>query len=98
MDSKDLLRMGDALADVTIKRNQERLEEGVRRIIIDLDVTDDPTHGNQQLTFFNGYYDTYCYLPLYFLKSIFVFSKIVPTNTENFLLQSRHRNFFTDSF
>lgn len=35
-----------------------------RRITIDLDVTDDPTHGAQQLTFFHGHYDTLCYLPL----------------------------------
>ena len=32
--------------------------------MIDLDVTDDPTHGGQQLSLFNGFYDTYCYLPL----------------------------------
>ncbi len=31
---------------------------------IDLDPTDDPTHGAQQLTFFNGHYDSWCYLPL----------------------------------
>ena len=37
---------------------------GARRITIDLDPTDDPTHGAQQLTFFNGFYDTWCYLPL----------------------------------
>ena len=36
----------------------------VRRITIDLDPTDDPTHGAQQLAFFNRFYDTSCYLPL----------------------------------
>jgi hypothetical protein len=36
----------------------------VRRITIDLDSTDDPTHGQQQFSFFNAYYDSYCYLPL----------------------------------
>ena len=35
-----------------------------RRITIDLDPTDDPTHGAQQLAFFNRFYDTSCYLPL----------------------------------
>ena len=35
-----------------------------RRITIDLDPTDDATHGAQQLTFFNGHYDSWCYLPL----------------------------------
>ena len=34
------------------------------RITIDLDPTDDRTHGAQQLTFFNGHYDSWCYLPL----------------------------------
>ncbi|MBO0759126.1 MAG: IS1380 family transposase [Bradyrhizobiaceae bacterium] len=34
-------------------------------IILDLDATDDPVHGNQEGRFFNGYYDSYCYLPLY---------------------------------
>jgi len=35
------------------------------RIIIDLDATDDPLHGNQSGRFFHGYYGNYCYLPLY---------------------------------
>jgi hypothetical protein len=33
-----------------------RLKRKVKRITIDLDPTDDPTHGAQQLTFFNGHY------------------------------------------
>lgn len=35
------------------------------RIVLDLDATDDPLHGNQEGRFFHGYYDCYCYLPLY---------------------------------
>src|SRR5712672_1900732 len=34
-------------------------------ITIDLDATDDPLHGHQEGRFFHGYYDCYCYLPLY---------------------------------
>jgi hypothetical protein len=34
-------------------------------IVLDLDATDDPLHGNQEGRFFHGYYDEYCYLPLY---------------------------------
>ena len=34
-------------------------------IILDLDATDDPIHGHQEGRFFHGYYDRYCYLPLY---------------------------------
>jgi hypothetical protein len=36
-----------------------------REIVLDLDATDDPLHGRQEGRFFHGYYDCYCYLPLY---------------------------------
>jgi len=36
-----------------------------KQIILDLDSTDDPLHGNQEGRFFHGYYGHYCYLPLY---------------------------------
>src|SRR5205814_5139463 len=36
-----------------------------KQIILDLDATDDPLHGEQEGRFFHGYYDCYCYLPLY---------------------------------
>jgi len=35
------------------------------RVVIDLDVTDDPVHGQQAMAFFNRYYDSVCYAPLY---------------------------------
>jgi len=60
---KELFRMAEALADRVIERHRRRLHGRARRITIDLDPTDDPTHGHQQLTFFNYHYDTYCYLP-----------------------------------
>lgn len=61
----DLYRMGEALAESVIERHRRRLGgRKVRRIAIDLDPTDDPTHGGQQLSFFNGHYDTWCYLPV----------------------------------
>ena len=58
-----LLAMGAALADTVIARHRRRRRR-VRLITIDLDVTEDQTHGAQQLTFFNGFYDHWCYLPL----------------------------------
>jgi Transposase DDE domain group 1 len=64
IDRKQLYRMGEALADAVIERHRRRLHGRARRITIDLDPTDDPTHGAQQLTFFNGHYDTWCYLPV----------------------------------
>ena len=36
-----------------------------KRIVLDLDATDVAMHGNQEGRFFHGYYDDYCYLPLY---------------------------------
>jgi hypothetical protein len=36
-----------------------------KEIVLDLDATDDPIHGHQLGRFFHGYYDNYCYLPLY---------------------------------
>ena len=42
------------------------------RIVLDLDATDDPIHGNQEGRFFHGYYREYCYLPLYILCGEFV--------------------------
>lgn len=37
----------------------------LKRIVLDLDATDSPLHGHQLGRFFHGYYDSYCYLPLY---------------------------------
>jgi Transposase DDE domain group 1 len=43
----------------------EAYEQAPERIVLDLDVTDLPLHGHQEGRFFHGYYDSYCYLPLY---------------------------------
>ena len=59
-----LYRMADELATRVIARHRRRLDGRARCITIDLDPTDDPTHGAQQYTLFNGYYDNWCYLPL----------------------------------
>ncbi len=61
---RHLYRMGEALADVVIERQRRRRRGHARRIALELDPTDDPTHGGQQLSFFNGHYDTWCYLPV----------------------------------
>ena len=54
-------RMGSFLIDAFM-RQQKTIPD---RIVLDLDATDDPLHGHQLGRFFNGYYDQYCYLPLY---------------------------------
>jgi hypothetical protein len=43
----------------------EAHQRAPKQIILDLDATDDPLHGQQEGRFFHGYYDCYCYLPLY---------------------------------
>ncbi len=62
---RDVYRLTQTLADVVIAHHQARLARTrVRRITLDFDPTDDPTHGQQELSFFNGHYDTWCYLPV----------------------------------
>ena len=63
--ARDLLRLGETLTERVIARHRRRLRRKVRRVTVDLDVSKDPAHGFQQLTFFNGHYDTRCYLPLF---------------------------------
>ena len=56
-----LYRIGAALLDAFINSYQKP----PKGIVIDLDDTDDPTHGSQQLSLFNAYHDCYCYMPLH---------------------------------
>lgn len=53
------------------------------QITLDLDATDDPLHGHQEERFFHGYYDTYCYLPLYvFCGRHLLAAKLRPANID----------------
>ena len=53
------------------------------QITLDLDATDDPLHGRQEGRFFHGYYDTYCYLPLYvFCGRHLLAAKLRPANMD----------------
>ena len=54
-----------------------------KQIILDLDATDDPLHGHQEGRFFHGYYDCYCYLPLYvFCGRHLLAAKLRPSNID----------------
>lgn len=54
-----------------------------QQIILDLDATDDPIHGHQEGRFFHGYYDGYCYLPLYILCGRHLLAaKLRPSNID----------------
>jgi len=61
VDRKSLVRMAEALVDDFIASYDEPLEA----LILDFDATDSEIHGHQEGRFFHGYYDCYCYLPLY---------------------------------
>ena len=54
-----------------------------KEIMLDLDATDDPLHGRQEGRFFHGYYDCYCYLPLYiFCGRHLLAAKLRPANID----------------
>jgi CheY-like chemotaxis protein len=62
--ARELRAMTHVLADTVIAQQRRRLHGRATRITLDLDPTDDPTHGQQEFAFFNGHYDTWCYLPV----------------------------------
>jgi Transposase DDE domain group 1 len=61
IDRPTLIRIAGALIDQFIASHPEPPEH----LILDFDATDDPVHGGQEGRFFHGYYDHYCFLPLY---------------------------------
>ena len=61
VDSRSLWELSSVLVDAFIDSYSKAPEE----IILDFDVTDDEVHGRQEGGFFHGYYDHYCFLPLY---------------------------------
>lgn len=64
IDVRSMDRMASELAERVVKRHRKRLNGKVRQITIDMDPTDDPTYGQQQLAFYNSHYGSWCYLPV----------------------------------
>jgi hypothetical protein len=60
---RDLVRLNDALLDQFIRLCGKQVRQR-GEILLDIDSTDDPTHGRQQLSFFNGAYDQHMYHPM----------------------------------
>ena len=54
-----------AIHQVMFKQFIKSFKRPPRELIFDFDATDDTVHGNQEGSFFHGYYDSYCFLPLY---------------------------------
>jgi hypothetical protein len=61
-----------ALDRLLVELFLEAQDQPPERMVLDLDATDDPVHGNQEGRFFHGYYGDYCYLPLYIICGEFV--------------------------
>ena len=68
-----------ALVDVAL----DSYATAPERLVLDLDTTDDPLHGQQEGRFFHGYYGGYCYLPLYmFCGHQLLVAKLRPANVD----------------
>jgi len=61
IDSKIIFKLHEVLVDTFLDSFADPPEE----IILDYDATDDTIHGDQKRRYFNGFYDSYCFLPLY---------------------------------
>ena len=55
----------DAVDELLVQVFLEAHQSAPAEIVVDVDTTDLPLHGHQEGRFFHGYYDEYCYLPLY---------------------------------
>jgi hypothetical protein len=71
------------LAEWFVKAFLQLQPQPPEEIILDLDATDDPIHGHQAGRFFHGYYDSYCYLPLYiFCGEHLLLAKLRPADID----------------
>jgi len=61
VDRAALARLAEVFVETFIASHTRPPKE----LVLDFDATDDPLHGTQEGRFFHGYYDAYCYLPLY---------------------------------
>ncbi len=79
IDSKTIFKLHKVLVDTFLDSYAQPPEE----IILDVDATDDLIHGEQEKRFFNGYYDGYCFLPLYiFCGDQILVSYLRPSNVD----------------
>ncbi|MGB6603584.1 MAG: IS1380 family transposase [Steroidobacteraceae bacterium] len=73
----------EAIESLFVELFLEAYREAPDEIVLDLDATDDPLHGHQEGRFFHGYYDGYCYLPLYiFCGEHLLVSKLRSSNID----------------
>jgi len=73
----------DAIDRLLLDLFLEAFPQPPRQIVLDLDATDLPLHGHQEQRFFHGYYDGYCYLPLYiFCGEHLLCARLRPANQD----------------
>src|SRR5262245_37163972 len=92
IDRKDLYRLTTALVGHFLAS----YPEPPAAIVLDLDHSDDPTHGQQELAFYNHHYQNYCYLPLFIcegtshaLVTAYLRPGTRPTGAENAMILVR---------
>ena len=71
---KKIVMNPEAIDRLMVDHYMDAHKRAPLQIILDLDATDDPIHGHQEGRFFHGYYDGYCYLPLYIFSGEFLLS------------------------
>jgi hypothetical protein len=80
---KKIAHDGAAIEALLVDLFLDSLKAAPQEVVLDLDATDDPLHGDQEGRFFHGYYDCYCYLPLYiFCGDQLLASKLRPSNID----------------
>ena len=73
----------EAIDDLLVTLFLESHRKAPRSMVLDLDATDTPLHGKQEARFFHGYYNHYCYLPLYiFCGDQLLCARLRPSNID----------------
>jgi hypothetical protein len=73
-----------AISEMLVENFIDSFKKKPRELILDFDSTDDPVHGDQIGSFFHGYYDHYCFLPLYvFCGTKLLAAYLRPSNIDN---------------
>jgi hypothetical protein len=78
---KKIVMNPEAIDQLMVDHFLDAHDDIPEQIILDLDATDDPIHGHQEGRFFHGYYDCYCYLPLYIFCGEFLLSAQLRTSS-----------------
>jgi hypothetical protein len=80
---KKVVLRAERVPELLVAKFIDRHREPPQVLVLDLDATDDPLHGKQEGRFFHGYYDGYCYLPLYiFCGDDLLCAKLRPANID----------------